>query len=866
MKKLVSILVTLAILSSFAFTKPSKAEDKPAWEWAKAYGGKKFENSRSILQTSDGGYLLGSHSKTWGGNEDIMLIKLNKGGNIQWAKTYDSGFNDYINRVERLSDGYIIVGGSFDGTRDRIFVIRTDLSGNVIWSKLFKYNNGTAWGDFISQEKSGNGFVIGGGVGSTNKPSLLLLKLDKMGEIKGAIASGYNNGYEMSMLYPSNNGAYIMTGSILENNTEDVYVLKLDSNLEVEWAESIGSSKDDWGSCVTQLNDNSYIIGGGTKSFSNGFHGIIVKLDSNGKLLWGKVINNGYNNYNYIDGLIRFSSGIGIFGSYSVSSYADSFAAKISSDGNLEIFKTFGGWNYDFFLGGSTTNDGTIFAGRTKSFGKGDYDSLVVKTNRNLEINGCKQLKTTYPTLESIKGKVRTKMIKAPSVKDVNLTAESINPKVTDISKDVGVTTICEPAPIKPTLISPLNEKTVAGEVTLKWEEVVNSDYCEIQLSDSSDFRNLLIDDKVIDKNSFILPHEILKEGSTYFWRVRGINKLHKGEWSEPFSFTVVQSPSAPALTKPVLTDSGFISISWSASKQGKYPIAGYAIYRGTESGKEDLSKPIATVDANTTQYTDKTVELNKTYYYVVKAFDNQTPPNYSSPSNEVKVEVKDTTPPTIPINSPENFTIVNEDTVTVSGTVTDDLSGVDTVTVNGNAVTVVNDGSFSTDVSLTKGDNTIQIVATDKSGNKTTKSVVVTYKPQIVITLQPDNPYMTVNGVSQEIDQGRGTKPVIIAKWGRTVVPIRAIVEALGGTIEWDGIERKVTINFNDTVIELWIDNPRAKVNGETKWIDENNHDVKPIIVNDRTMLPLRFVVEHLGCTVDWDAATKTITITYTP
>jgi len=132
------------------------------------------------------------------------------------------------------------------------------------------------------------------------------------------------------------------------------------------------------------------------------------------------------------------------------------------------------------------------------------------------------------------------------------------------------------------------------------------------------------------------------------------------------------------------------------------------------------------------------------------------------------------------------------------------------------------------------------------------------------VIILQVDNPYMTVNGLKQEIDPGRGTTPVIIKEWGRTVVPIRAIVEALGGTIDWDGNMRKVTINFKDTTIELWIDNPKAKVDGKETWIDSDNHNVKPIIQNSRTMLPLRFVAESLGCSVDWNSTTKTITIKY--
>ncbi len=162
----------------------------------------------------------------------------------------------------------------------------------------------------------------------------------------------------------------------------------------------------------------------------------------------------------------------------------------------------------------------------------------------------------------------------------------------------------------------------------------------------------------------------------------------------------------------------------------------------------------------------------------------------------------------------------------------------------------------------------TYRVVAYNSVGSANSNDASITTPSnavqQTVIKLQPDSEMMLVNGVSKEIDPGRGTKPVIIPKWGRTVVPIRAIVEALGGTIEWDGVARKVTIHFNGTTIELWIDNPKARVNGTAKWIDENNHDVKPIIVNSRTMLPLRFVAENLGCKVDWNGTTRTITLTY--
>ena len=133
-----------------------------------------------------------------------------------------------------------------------------------------------------------------------------------------------------------------------------------------------------------------------------------------------------------------------------------------------------------------------------------------------------------------------------------------------------------------------------------------------------------------------------------------------------------------------------------------------------------------------------------------------------------------------------------------------------------------------------------------------------------IVIILYPNNPMMTVNGVSQEIDPGRGTKPVIIAKWSRTVVPIRAIVEALGGIVTWNSTNRRVTIDFKNITIDLWINSPKARINERKIWIDPNNPNVKPIIQNGRTMLPLRFIVESLDCSVDWNPHSKAITIKY--
>lgn len=155
---------------------------------------------------------------------------------------------------------------------------------------------------------------------------------------------------------------------------------------------------------------------------------------------------------------------------------------------------------------------------------------------------------------------------------------------------------------------------------------------------------------------------------------------------------------------------------------------------------------------------------------------------------------------------------------------------------------------------------------AEDKLYLITKEGVYVNSLPplSIVINLQIGNPYMTVNSVSQEIDPGRETKPVI--ENSRTLVPIRAIVESLGGSIEWEEKERKVTIMFANKTVELWIGKSMAKVDDIDTPIDPVNTKVVPVIINSRTMLPLRFVTENLGCDVQWDGTTKTVTITYMP
>ncbi|HEX9060293.1 MAG TPA: stalk domain-containing protein [Clostridia bacterium] len=125
----------------------------------------------------------------------------------------------------------------------------------------------------------------------------------------------------------------------------------------------------------------------------------------------------------------------------------------------------------------------------------------------------------------------------------------------------------------------------------------------------------------------------------------------------------------------------------------------------------------------------------------------------------------------------------------------------------------------------------------------------------QKMIILNIDKPNMIVNGQSKEIDPGKGTVPQI--QNSRTLVPIRSIIEEMGGKIDWDSSTRKVSLTLKDKMVDLWIDKDTAKVNGEDKKLD-----TAATIINERTMLPLRFVSENLGLYVNWDGSTKSVGI----
>jgi len=92
----------------------------------------------------------------------------------------------------------------------------------------------------------------------------------------------------------------------------------------------------------------------------------------------------------------------------------------------------------------------------------------------------------------------------------------------------------------------------------------------------------------------------------------------------------------------------------------------------------------------------------------------------------------------------------------------------------------------------------------------------------------------------------------------GRTMVPMRVIFEELGATVEWDGTTRTVTATSSGLIVRTTVGSRVIDVNGNRITMD-----VAPVIVDGRTLVPVRFVSEAFGAEVGWDAATRTVLVT---
>jgi len=152
-----------------------------------------------------------------------------------------------------------------------------------------------------------------------------------------------------------------------------------------------------------------------------------------------------------------------------------------------------------------------------------------------------------------------------------------------------------------------------------------------------------------------------------------------------------------------------------------------------------------------------------------------------------------------------------------------------------------------SNEIRLDKGTYYIRVIAHS--------SFYYDSRDYILTVISPD--YKTpirvlLNGRPIQFDQ-----PPIIQN-GRTLVPLRAIFEAMGATVEWDQATKTVTAMRGTDIVKMTVGNSVMTKNGEKITLD-----VPPQVVNNRTLVPARAVAESFGADVKWDGSTRTVIIT---
>jgi hypothetical protein len=361
--------------------------------WEQTFGGPNNQIGKSIQQTTDGGYIITGYTNSFVGNGgyDVYLLKIDENGNVQWSKTFGGNEYDSGNTVQQTTDGGYIIGGytSSFGNGEEVYLIKTDENGNELWSQTFGGSETESYRGSSLQQTTDGGFIITGTLEveyNSSYDDIYLIKTDENGneewtqtfggegnEISESIqqttdggyiitgeTSSFGNGYELYLIKTDENGneqwsktfdviygrsvqqttdgGYILLGQYW-NGTNDICLIKTDENGNEQWSQTFGGGGDEIGYSIQQTTDGGYIMVGYTNSFGNGTQDVyLIKTDENGNELWSQTFGDIYSDKGFsID--ITTDEGYIITGSkqFNVNGnpFTDVYVIKTNQFGNI---------------------------------------------------------------------------------------------------------------------------------------------------------------------------------------------------------------------------------------------------------------------------------------------------------------------------------------------------------------------------------------------------------------------------------------------------------------------------------------------------------------------------------------------------
>jgi len=380
----------------------------------KIIGGTNDDLANAVQQTSDGGYIIVGETRSYGtGNRDVYLVKLDSLGNTVYSKTYGGNVEDYALTLDQTTDGGYIIGahtGSFGQGGHDYYLIKTDSNGDTLFTKLY---GGTAPdGIYNLHQTVDGGYIIGGHTSSfgAGAHDYYLIKTNANGDTLWTKTYGGSSGdYFRSVvsLELTENPYYVIVGETLSFGTGgiDILMARTDGFTgDLIWSKTYGGSTNDYAYGIYETSDVGLIIVGHTNSFGAGGMDIyVIKTDLWGTIQWSKTYGGAGDEYGYS---IQQTSDNGYIIVGSTTSFGagsnDVYLIKTDANGDILWTKTYGGSMDE--VGQSvqqTTDGGYIITGNTSSFGTGLKDIYVIKTDA-IGNSGCNEFSTNTLVSNSI--------------------------------------------------------------------------------------------------------------------------------------------------------------------------------------------------------------------------------------------------------------------------------------------------------------------------------------------------------------------------------------------------------------------------------------------------------------------------------
>jgi subtilisin family serine protease len=239
-------------------------------------------------------FVVGTTDNNTSNNYDVILLKYNNTGNLQWSASFNSIYNknDIATALKIDDNGNIYICASSESTLNQndFLILKYSFNGIMQWSNRYDY---AALGEFpiaIDIDVNNNIFITGASASAINNWDYTIAKYDTAGTFIGDVRNALPGvGFDQPMAFKEdvNNNIYITGRSSSDGINYDIKTVKLNSNYIVQWSAILDlAGKEDFGNSIDiDANGNVYVGGFATKS-NNIKELIAVKYDTSGIEQW----------------------------------------------------------------------------------------------------------------------------------------------------------------------------------------------------------------------------------------------------------------------------------------------------------------------------------------------------------------------------------------------------------------------------------------------------------------------------------------------------------------------------------------------------------------------------------------------------